>query len=394
MSHDLSKHPLSENLGNIKNVIAVMSGKGGVGKSTVATNLAVALSRKGFQTGLLDADLHGPSASRLLGMVNERIAAEGDRILPLEKDGLKVISIAGMMEGEATSTIWRGPMKIGVLRQFIADTKWGELDYLVIDLPPGTGDEPLTIAQDIPHAQAVIVTTPQEVSIIDVRKSITFCRKLGLSIAGIVENMGTIICPSCNDMITLFPGDGGTRLADEYNIPFLGSLPFEPAVAYEADAGGTFLADKRGKSGEVFHEIVTRILDYHEEQKKEAPMGESCTVCMPLEGGAFTSHFGHAEEMLFAEIVDGKVTKKEVATPPPHEPGVIPNWVADKGATIMLAGGMGAKAQQILAERGVQVVTGITESAPDAVLQAFIKNTLTTSDKNLCGHGEGHACSH
>ena len=225
------------NLAHIKNKILVMSGKGGVGKSTVAVNLAKALANRGFKVGLMDVDLHGPSIPRMLGLFGLASATQ-DAIVPLTVgDNLKVVSIEILTDQKDQAVIWRGPLKIGVIRQFVADVEWGDLDYLVVDSPPGTGDEPLSVIQTIPDAKAVLVTTPQEISLADVRKSISFCRAVDMEMLGLVENMSGLTCPHCGERIDLFHSGGGAALAETQSIPFLGAIPLDPAVVVSADQG-------------------------------------------------------------------------------------------------------------------------------------------------------------
>ena len=239
--HALQDQEIRERLQRIRHKLLVMSGKGGVGKSSVAAYLAVSLATRGFKVGLMDVDLHGPSIPRLLGLNGTvQPSSEARKLIPMRPmDNLEVISIEALMgENKDVATIWRGPIKMGVIRQFISEMEWSELDYLVIDSPPGTGDEPLTIAQNIPDAQAIIVTTPQEISLADVRKSISFCRQVKLPLLGIVENMSGLHCPHCNKEIDLFGSGGGELLARNEQIPFLGRLPLDPKVVSSGDAGG------------------------------------------------------------------------------------------------------------------------------------------------------------
>ena len=229
---------IKRTLDGIKRILFVMSGKGGVGKSTVAVNLAVGLSRKGFKTGLMDTDFHGPDTLKMLGLEDEKILSDDHSLIPIIYDeGLKVMSLAGLLESRETAVIWRGPIKIGVIRQFLGMTSWGDLDFLVIDAPPGTGDEPLTVAQLIPKAEAVVVTTPQDVALLDVKKSITFCGQVQLKIAGVIENMSGFICPKCGEKTYIFGSGGGKTLAETAGVSFLGDLPIDPAVTAGGDAG-------------------------------------------------------------------------------------------------------------------------------------------------------------
>lgn len=225
-------------LNQIGRKLLVMSGKGGVGKSSVAVSLALTLARQGHQVGLMDVDLHGPNVLRMLGL-SAPLNVE-DRQLFYTAPGvenLKVVSIEAFMPDRESAVIWRGPLKHSAIRQFISDIDWGRLDYLVIDAPPGTGDEPLSVVQTIPEVEAIIVTTPQEISLADVRKSIDFCRKTHIRIVGLLENMGRLICPGCGKEIPLFSRGGGQRLANLTQVPYLGSLPFDPQVLESADAG-------------------------------------------------------------------------------------------------------------------------------------------------------------
>jgi Mrp family chromosome partitioning ATPase len=243
--HELQQLEIKERLQHIKNKFLVMSGKGGVGKSSVAAYLSVALAKRGHMVGLMDVDLHGPSIPRLLGLEGSiRPGRHKGKMLPVQYlPNMEVISIETLMGDKDAATIWRGPLKGGVIRQFIADIEWGDLDYLIIDSPPGTGDEPLTVAQTVSDAKALIVTTPQEISLADVRKSINFCRQVHMKILGLVENMSGLRCPYCGKIIDLFKTCGGAVTAKKENLRLLGTLPFEPEVVKEGDAGDISLLD-------------------------------------------------------------------------------------------------------------------------------------------------------
>ena len=254
---------IQEFLSGVKTKLLVMSGKGGVGKSTVAVNLAVTLAEKGYSVGLMDVDFHGPNTLKMLGLEGEKMLTDDQKLVPLKyTDGLQVVSISSLLDDSDTAVIWRGPLKIGVIKQFITDVRWEPFDVLVIDSPPGTGDEPLTVAQTITDAKGVIVTTPQEVSILDVRKSITFCRQVNMKIAGIIENMSGLICPHCGQRIDIYKSGGGEKAARELNVPFLGSLPFDPNIVIAGDDGKPIpLQDPDGLSGKAFKQVVSAIMD-------------------------------------------------------------------------------------------------------------------------------------
>jgi len=231
---ELAKRSLTK----IKNKIMIMSGKGGVGKSSVSVNLAIALAERGFKVGLMDVDIHGPDIPRMLGLSGMLEAAGNKKIKPMGySDNLSAVSIESLMVNKDEAVIWRGPVKHGAIRQFLSEVEWGELDYLIIDSPPGTGDEPLTVAQLIKDARAIIVTTPQEVALADVRKSISFCRTVKMDILGVIENMSGYACPHCGKPVDLFGTGGGERTAMQSGLPLLGRIPFDPRLVQCGDAG-------------------------------------------------------------------------------------------------------------------------------------------------------------
>ncbi len=219
----------------VSNIIAVGAGKGGVGKSTVTSNLAVALAMMGARVGLLDADVYGPNMPTMMG-VHDQPLQQDKKLLPLEAHGVKVMSMGFLLDPDQP-VIWRGPMLHGVMKNFVGDVLWGELDYLVVDLPPGTGDVALSLSQMVPIAGAVVVTTPQEVSLADTAKAIGMYKKLQINILGLVENMSYYVCPHCSERAEIFDHSGGQRLAAEMQIPFLGEIPIDIAVRLAGDAG-------------------------------------------------------------------------------------------------------------------------------------------------------------
>jgi Mrp family chromosome partitioning ATPase len=232
---------VNKSLGKIKNKILVMSGKGGVGKTSTSVNLSVALAHKGYNVGLMDVDLHGPDVPRMLGLAGTPQVNENKKLNPISySENLKAISIESFTPNKDDAIIWRGPLKFSAIKQFIGDVDWGSLDFLIIDAPPGTGDEPLTVAQTISDAKAIIVTTPQEVALADVRKSINFCKTVKMEIFGLIENMSGFSCPHCGEMVDLFGTGGGEKTASHMGVRFLGRIPFDPKMVDCADSGACY----------------------------------------------------------------------------------------------------------------------------------------------------------
>ena len=264
--HDRSAETaaLKENMALIRHKILVLSGKGGVGKSTVAVNLAFSLLLADRRVGLLDIDIHGPSIPKLLRLEGHSLAFTGGKIIPAGfGEKLKVVSIGFLTSGDGEAVIWRGPMKANLIRQFLADVQWGELDFLVIDSPPGTGDEPLSACQLIENPTgAVIVTTPQELAVADVRKSINFCSKLDMPVIGIVENMSGFICPHCGNETLLFKSGGGELLSHETGVPFLGRVPLDPELVDSCDSGRPYLSHySKSSTAGAFEKAFRPILE-------------------------------------------------------------------------------------------------------------------------------------
>jgi ATP-binding protein involved in chromosome partitioning len=244
----------------VKNIVLVMSGKGGVGKSTVAANLAVALSRAGARVGLLDADMYGPSVPTMFGVMGRPTSADGQKFMPLERFGVKLMSIGFLLEDAKSAVVWRGPMIQGALLQFLKDVDWGNLDYLVLDLPPGTGDIILTISQKVRSTGAIVVTTPQEVALQDVYKSVSMAQKVGIPILGVVENESYFICDGCTKRHELFGSGGGQKVAELAGAPLLGQIPLEPGVREWGDAGTPVVqAAPNSAVAAAFMEVATAL---------------------------------------------------------------------------------------------------------------------------------------
>lgn len=257
---------LERSLSRIRHRLMVISGKGGVGKSTLSANLSIALAMEGFEVGLLDADVHGPNVPKMLGLEGERlVGSAGGGICPaMLLPNLKVVSMAFLLPSSDSPVIWRGPLKHSAFRQFLSEVEWGELDFLVVDLPPGTGDEPLSIAHLLGRVDgSIVVTTPQEVALLDARKAVNFSRQLQVPVIGVVENMSGLICPHCGRQVEVFKRGGGERAARELGVPFLGRVPLDPRVVVSCDEGRPFVeAFPDSEAAKAFRQIAVRCLEF------------------------------------------------------------------------------------------------------------------------------------
>jgi len=387
---------LREQVSRFRHKVIVLSGKGGVGKSTVSVNMATALALEGKTVGLLDIDIHGPSVPTMLGLESVSVESCEDGILPVEIGNLKVMSLGFLLQSQDDAVIWRGPMKMGVIEQLLKDVVWGDLDYLVVDSPPGTGDELLSICQLLGDVDgAVIVTTPQKVSAIDVRKSITFCRKLQLPIIGVVENMSGFACPHCGETTSILRKGGGSQIASDMGVPLLTSIPIDPQIATACDNGRSFInhyADT--PTAELMRDILTPLLALdtvaHCAQQSDISNehGESnMKIAIPLADGKLTMHFGHCQSFALVQVDPQKKTiiSREDIAAPPHEPGLLPPWLAERGANVIIAGGMGQRAQNLFTQQGITVLVGAPSDTPESLVTDYLSGTLVTG-VNTCDH--------
>ena len=356
--------------------------------------------------GLLDIDVHGPSIPAMLGLDAARPGGTEHGIEPVSVHGLKVMSLGFLLEGADMPVIWRGPMKMGAIEQLLAETQWGDLDDLLVDCPPGTGDEPLSIAQLIPDAKALVVATPQRIATLDVRKSITFCRQVGLNVLGVVENMNGVVCPHCGEWIEVFPSGGAEKMCKDLGVPLLVSLPMDPAVARDADSGITQMVTAGPPVRAAMHALVEAVLE--RTSNAHIPAGaadvrarggkgnkteeKNMRIAIPVAEGRLCAHFGHCEVFAFLDVDQAtkRVAGRRDLTPPPHEPGVLPGWVASQGAQVVLAGGMGGRAVSLFEQAGVQVYTGCPAEPPEELVKGFLDGRLARGG-NACDE-EGHYC--
>ena len=381
---------ISQNLDCIKHKMLVLSGKGGVGKSSIAANLAVWLSMQGEKVGLLDIDIHGPSIPKLLNLEDRRLQARKDQIEPIVyNDALKVISIGFLLQDENAALIWRGPMKHNVIKQFIGDVCWGNLDYLIVDCPPGTGDEPLSIIQLLGKADgAIVVTTPQQLAVADVKKCITFCRQLSLPVLGIIENMSGFVCPHCNQRTDIFKGNGGQQMAKDFDVPFLGGIPMDANMAPAADSGRPFIYfNKQSPTAQALDRAYRPLVQSNEETETSKKEQNEMRIAIPLTDGKLSQHFGHCEQFAIIDVdSDGKSIKNlELASPPAHEPGVLPTWLSQLQVELVIAGGMGQRAQQLFAQNHIEVAVGAPAQSPEDLVSAYLEGRLQCGE-NICDH--------
>jgi len=323
------------------------------------------------------------------------VQAENGDILPVEKAGLKVLSLGFFLANHDEAIIWRGPRKMTAIRQLLEEAAWGDLDYLIVDSPPGTGDEPLSACQLLGNVDgAIIVTTPQRVAAVDVRKSITFCRQLDVPVLGVVENMSGFACPHCGEISSIFGVAGGRQMSEEMGIPFLGAIPICPSIATACDEGRPFDWNGAPQAKPAWDAVCGAVSGLEREKTEDFTTYENDTrkdgkmrIAIPLADGKLTLHFGHCERFALIDVdrAASKILKREDVEAPQHQPGLFPRWLAEQGATMIIAGGMGQRAQELFAEQGIEVMTGAPSEPPESIVQSFLADTLQTGG-NTCDH--------
>jgi ATP-binding protein involved in chromosome partitioning len=400
---------VGRSMSRIRFKVLVLSGKGGVGKSTVAANLAMALATSGKKVGLLDVDIHGPSIPKMMGLESAQPAAGGGAIRPvLAGPNLSVMSMGFLLQNATDAVVWRGPIKAGLIRQFLSEVAWGDLDVLVVDCPPGTGDEPLSVAQMLgAGTAAVVVTTPQAMAIADVRRSVTFCQKLQLKVLGIVENMSGFVCPHCSQSTDLFGAGGGEALAREMKVNFLGGIPLDAQIVESGDTGKPFASRLTGSpSAQAFDHVVRGILsglgagtDFSGTTKTATPLltkdnktNETMKIAIPVESGRLNGHFGGSREFAIVEADTNtkSILRSETLPAPKHEPGAFPRWLHSLGVQVIIAGGIGQRALTLFAEQGINVVAGPAEEPVEALVAAYLNGQLTGKPEGCAHHGHDH----
>jgi ATP-binding protein involved in chromosome partitioning len=402
-SHEDRKRRIEERMAQVKHKFIVISGKGGVGKSTAAAYIAASLASDGHSVGLLDTDIHGPSIPKMLGLEDSRVTAVGDTIMPiLFSENLSVMSIGFLLRSKKDAVIWRGPLKMGLIEEFLWNVEWGPLDYMIIDSPPGTGDEPLSVCQLIPGLDgALVISTPQEIALVDVEKSISFCRQLNIPVFGVIENMSGFVCPHCGKTSDIFKSGGAEALAAETGVPFLGRIPIVPEVVDACDGGTCSLASMKSEPFKQSLRVITDsirkagqpaagadipqapiVSDNDKGNALPAEQGSSDLegaavrrIALPLDGDRLSTHFGHSTRFAVYYVEGGKIIGDRFLTPPPHAPGVIPSWLKDQGVGVVIAAGLGRRAIAAFESAGITVVSGA----------AYLDGTLAAGE-NICDH--------
>ena len=379
---------------SIKHVIGVMSGKGGVGKSSVTSMLAVHMQRLGYKVGILDADITGPSIPKAFGIKQRANNDEALGILPVESmNGMKVMSINVLLDNEDDPVIWRGPVIAGVVKQFWTDVYWGDLDYLFVDMPPGTGDVTLTVFQSIPLDGVVVVTSPQGLVSLIVKKAYNMAEKMNIPVIGLVENMSYVKCPDCSKEINIYGNSKIEEFAKELNVPVLGKMPLDADIARLCDEGKIedMVCNYLEKAAKIIESLKIDNVSENEETQK----GDSHTmkVAVATQNNMVAGHFGKCEEYTIFDIENGKVINKQTLDTKENGHSKLPPYLKEHGVNVVICGGMGQGAYDALVSRDMKVFVG-PQGNIDEVVEKLIQGKLETKEAGCSHHDheEGHQC--
>ncbi|KNY26094.1 iron-sulfur cluster carrier protein MrpORP [Pseudobacteroides cellulosolvens] len=368
-------------LNTIKRVIGVVSGKGGVGKSLITSTLAITMRRKGYKVGILDADITGPSIPKMFGITKKAEGCEFGIYPQKTHNDISVMSINLLLEKDDSPVIWRGPVIAGTVKQFWTDVIWGDIDYLFLDMPPGTGDVPLTVFQSIPLDGIVIVTSPQDLVSLIVKKAYNMAKAMNIPILGIVENMSYLRCPDCSKEIKLFGESKINSAAGELGIKVLGKMPIDPEIAQLCDKGEIEKTDNEYLADAALH--IEKILAINGEEKSVMK------IAVATEGSNVSGHFGKCENFTIAEIENSEVKNKVVVNTQGNQHGLLPAFLASHNVSVVIAGGMGEGAKQNLVSKGIEIITGASGNI-DEVINSFLNGRLKSSNTGCAGHGHSH----
>lgn len=367
-------------LNKIKRVIGVVSGKGGVGKSMVTSTLAVMMSRKGYKVGILDADITGPSIPKMFGITNKAEGSEMGIYPQKSHNNIGLMSVNLLLETEDTPVIWRGPVIAGVVKQFWTDVIWGDVDYLFLDMPPGTGDVPLTVFQSIPLDGIVIVTSPQDLVSLIVKKAYNMAKAMNIPILGVVENMSYLKCPDCGKEIKIFGESKIDSIAADLGIKVLGKMPIDPTIAELAD---------KGEIEKVSNSYLDNAVQFIEKSFGDQKNKDSLKIAIPTEGANVSGHFGKCEDFTIVEIENSEVKNKASISAVGNQHGLLPAFLASHDVDMVIAGGMGEGAKQGLISNGIGIVAGVSGNI-DEVIKAYISGNLESNDTGCSGHAHSH----
>lgn len=389
-------HPLN----HITRTIAVLSGKGGVGKSMITGLLATYLQRTGqYRVGILDADVTGPSIPKLFGVEKIKPRGSEDGLFPVRTHSdIQLMSINLLLEDPGAPVVWRGPILANTVKQFWTDVIWGELDFLLIDMPPGTGDIPLTVFQSLPLDGIIIVTSPQDLVAMIVQKAIQMAKMMSIPIIGLVENMSHVVCPHCQESFSIF-GNGKTEaVAREANIPYLGNLPIDPELAALCDQGNIERFHKRYLDDSLA--ALERMIKpgknddepaINEVSQNQVPASGAVKIAIASDGTNVTEHFGHCAGFVVMTIENQTTTDRAFVENPGHKPGFLPNFLHDRGIQVIIAGGMGSGAVEIFKEKGIEVITGASGSV-DTVVEQYRSGQLKSTGSVCHDHQHADSC--
>ncbi len=370
-------------LSSIKKVIGIVSGKGGVGKSLVTSMLAIAMNRKGYNTAILDADITGPSIPKAFG-INRKASGSERGVIPVKsKTGIDIMSINLLLENDTDPVVWRGPIIANTVKQFWTDVIWDNVDYMFIDMPPGTGDVPLTVFQSIPIDGIVIVTSPQELVSMIVSKAVKMAEMMNVPILGIVENMSYFKCPDCDKEYKIFGESHIEEIANKHGIKVISKFPIDPKIALSVDKGMIELytndwLDNMSDSLEKLSDL----------KNIENVGGCKMKIAVASENKMVTEHFGHCEGFMIFDTENNKIVKIETIPNPGHKPGFLPNFLNDKGVNVIISGGMGGGAIEIFNEKNIEVITGAKGNAEDVVV-SYLKGELKSTG-SVCHEHQHH----
>lgn len=372
-------------LNSIKRVIGVVSGKGGVGKSLVTSSLAVMMRRKGYKVGILDADITGPSIPKMFGITKKAEGSEFGIYPQKSHNDISIMSVNLLLEKDDSPVIWRGPIIAGTVKQFWTDVIWGDVDYLFLDMPPGTGDVPLTVFQSIPLDGIVIVTSPQDLVSLIVKKAFNMAKSMNIPVLGVVENMSYLKCPDCGTEIRLFGESKIDSVAVILGIKVLGKMPIDPSVAGLSDKGEIEKLNNDYLSDAV--QFIEKSMNLNREENK------SMKIAIPTEGTNISGHFGKCENFTIAEIENSNIKSKVVVSTLGNQHGLLPAFLASHDVNVVIAGGMGEGARQNLVSNGIEIISGVNGNIDEAI-DAFLNGTLKSSDVGCSGHGHSHGHDH